>query len=206
MAYRNFKFSDLKEQFGVSQTTTQLFGIALPIVMPSAFLLEAMNRSLQIPLVTEKVISESIIFPILQEIKINNKLFIELFSGENLEGNKEKGLNGECDFIFAKSPGSKQLMAPIIQVIEAKQGEIDKPRPLAQVSAQLIGTQFFNQKYQQDIGTIYGVCTSGSEWLFLKLENNLITVDTKPYYLNQLPELLGVLQYIINQYLTPTSI
>ena len=198
MAYKNFKFSDLKEQFGIIQTTATLFEGTIPIVVPSDFLLEALARSLQVPLVTEKVISESIIFPILQEIKINNKQSIELFSGENLEADKEKGLNGECDFIFSKSPGSKQLMAPIIQVFEAKQGEIDKPKPLAQVSAQLIGVRVFNQKYQKNIEPVYGVCTSGSEWLFLKLEDNLITVDTKPYYINQLPELLGVLQHIVS--------
>jgi hypothetical protein len=107
-------------------------------------------------------------------------------------------LNGECDFIFAKVPGSKELTAPILQVFEAKQGEIDKPKPLAQVSAQLIGSTVFNQKQKRVIEALYGVCTSGSEWLFLKLEGQLITVDDTSYFINELPKLLGILQYIVN--------
>ncbi len=48
--------------------------------------------------------------------------------------------------------------------------------------------------------TIYGAVTNAYEWVFLKLEGNTVFVDKKRYYLNELPKLLGVLQFITNQY------
>jgi hypothetical protein len=198
MAYRSFKLSDLKEKFGISQTTALLFDEAIPLLPPSDLLVQLLKLARTSPLTTEKAISEAVIYPILREIKVLNKDVIELFSGETLDADRSQGLNGECDFIFAKAPGSKELTAPILQVFEAKQGEIDKPKPLAQVSAQLIGSRVFNQKHKQIIEPLYGVCTSGSEWLFLKLEGNTIIVDNTSYFINDLPRLLGILQHIIN--------
>jgi hypothetical protein len=202
MAYRSFTLSDLKEKFGIHQTTAPLFECAIEALQPSDLLIQLLKLARTSPLTTEKAISEAVIYPILREIKMQNKESIELFSGEVLNADRSKGLNGECDFIFAKAPGSKELTAPILQVFEAKQGEIDKPKPLAQVSAQLIGSRVFNQKHNQLIEPLYGVCTSGSEWLFLKLEGNTITVDDTSYFINELPKLLGILQHIINLNIT----
>ncbi|MEY4938218.1 MAG: hypothetical protein RIS64_4579 [Bacteroidota bacterium] len=204
MAYRSFKLSDLKEKFGIHQTTASLFDSAVPLLPPSDLLVQLLKLARTSPLTTEKAISEAVIYPILREIKVLNKDVIELFSGEILDADRSQGLNGECDFIFAKAPGSKELTAPILQVFEAKQGEIDKPKPIAQVSAQLIGSRVFNQKHNQIIEPLYGVCTSGSEWLFLKLEGNTIIVDDTSYFINELPKLLGILQHIIN--LNSTSV
>lgn len=198
MAYRSFTLSDLKEKFGISQTTAPLFDVTISPLPPSDLLVQLLKLARTSPLTTEKAISEAVIYPILREIKMQNKDIIELFSGEILNADRSQGLNGECDFIFAKAPGSKELTAPILQVFEAKQGEIDKPKPLAQVSAQLIGSRVFNQKHNQIIEPLYGVCTSGSEWLFLKLEGNTIIVDDTSYFINELPKLLGILQHIIN--------
>ncbi len=198
MAYRSFTLSDLKEKFGISQTTAPLFDVTISPLPPSDLLVQLLKLARTSPLTTEKAISEAVIYPILREIKMQNKDIIELFSGEILNADRSQGLNGECDFIFAKAPGSKELTAPILQVFEAKQGEIDKPKPLAQVSAQLIGSRVFNQKHNQIIEPLYGVCTSGSEWLFLKLEGNTVIVDDTSYFINELPKLLGILQHIIN--------
>lgn len=198
MAYRSFTLSDLKEKFGISQTTAPLFDVTISPLPPSDLLVQLLKLARTSPLTTEKAISEAVIYPILREIKMQNKDIIELFSGEILNADRSQGLNGECDFIFAKAPGSKELTAPIVQVFEAKQGEIDKPKPLAQVSAQLIGSRVFNQKNNQIIEPLYGVCTSGSEWLFLKLEGNTVIVDDTSYFINELPKLLGILQHIIN--------
>ena len=200
MAYRNFTFAELESKFGVIQTKSNLFDLSeIPAITPSDYLLETMRLSKSLPLTTEKIISEALVFPILREIKSRNFESIELYSGENLDADKESGLNGECDFILAKAAGSVQLKAPLLQVIEAKQGEISKPKPLSQVSAQLIGIRVFNQKANKNIDTIYGVCTSGFEWLFLKLENNEIIIDTQPYFISDLPQLIGILQYIVNK-------
>ena len=200
MSYKNFRFSDLKENFGILQTTKRLFDTPIVPVEPSDLLISLLELSKGMPLTTEKAVSEAIILPILREIRNRNKDFIELFSGENLDGEKSKGLNGKCDFIFAKAPSSVELTAPLIDVCEAKKGDIDNAKTLAQNAAQMIGARHFNQKYNLPYTNIYGACTNGYEWIFLYLENNTIYIDIDRYYLNNLPQLLGVLQRVINTF------
>ena len=198
MAYKDFKFIDLQKKFGVRQTTGELFKTNLPTITPSKHLLRSLEMAKEFPLTTEKAISEALVFPILQEIKLNNRKTIELFSGERLVADKSKGLTGECDFIFAKAPGSKELIAPVVNITEAKRGDIDNPKSLAQAAAKLIGASVFNQKDDLTIDPIYGACTSGHEWVFLKLQGKLITIDKNRYPIVNLMELLGVLQHIID--------
>ena len=45
---------------------------------------------------------------------------------------------------------------------------------------------------------IYGAVTLGLEWKFIQLVDQLATIDSNVYYLNQLPEILGTFQYIID--------
>ena len=198
MAYKDFKFIDLQNKFGIKQISEKLFEINLPNIMPSEHLLQSLEMAKEFPLTTEKATSLALIFPILQEIKLNNRKTIELFSGERLVADKSKGLTGACDFIFAKAPGSKELIAPVVSITEAKRGDIDNPNSLAQASAQLIGARLFNQKNDTIVDPIYGACTSGHEWIFLKLEGKIITIDKNRYPINNLAKLLGVLQHIID--------
>lgn len=198
MAYRNFRFTDLFQQFGVTQTTGQLFANGFPAVDPSAFLLESLRLARTTPLTTEKAVSEALVFPILREIKIRNSDSVELFSGENLEADRQQGLNGECDFIFTNTPGAIELQAPILTITEAKRGDIDNPRSLAQAAAQLWGASVFNQKHGEATPTLYGFCTSGYEWLGIRLSGTTITLDTDRYAIQDLPKLLGVLQHVLN--------
>ncbi len=197
MAYRNFQFSDLKNKFGIEQTRARLFDNVID-VQPSARLLGSIEILKDLSLTTEKALSEAIVFPVLTEIKLRNREKIQLFSGESVNSDRQNGLSGECDFIFAKAPDSIQLMAPIINITEAKNGEADNPRSLSQTAAQLLGARVFNQNNNTPITDLYGVCTSGYDWLFLKLEGSKVIIDTERYVLKDLPQLLGVLQHIIN--------
>jgi hypothetical protein len=200
MSYRDFKFKDLEDKFGVKQKRKRLFSPTLPNAEPSDLLQRILERVDGKLFTTEKALSENIVSPILQEIWFRNKDKIELFSGENLEAEKSKGLNGECDFIIARAPHAIELTAPIINICEAKKGEVDNARSLSQTAAQLIGAKIFNQKNNFPTDFLYGVCTSGREWLFLKLENDTIYIDTHRYFQTDLPELLGVLQSIVDEY------
>jgi hypothetical protein len=201
MAYRDFKFSDLEHKFNVKQTSRRLFqtGQVAP-VEPSDILKAMMKRAIGSALTTEKAVSEALVFPILQEIRYLNQDFIELFSGENLEAEKSTGLNGECDFILAKAPHSKELKAPIINITEAKRGDIGNARSLSQTAAQLIGAKVFNQKQGFEYPQLYGACTSGFEWVFMTLETDTIYIDVERYSIRNLPELLGILQFVVNSY------
>ncbi len=197
MSYRNFTFDKLADLFGIVLQKENLFPEVAEI-MPSAHLLESMEDAKEAAITTEKAASEAIIRPIMDEIRKRNRDIIQLFSGESIVADKKNELTGECDFIFAKSPYMPALKTPIITVVEAKIGKIDKAIP--QATAQMLGVRIYNQHKGTPIETIYGACTSGTEWLFLRLEHNIIYVDMERYYLGNLPLLLGILQKVVDFY------
>jgi hypothetical protein len=199
MAYRDFTFSDLYTKFGIQQSRKKLFASIVP-EKPSDLLLAYLDTASDAALSTEKAVSEALVYPILQEIRLKNRNELKLFSGENLLGDRAKGLNGECDFILSKSPKTLDLGSPIINITEAKQGDIENLKSQAQAAAQLLGARLFNQHHGSTVDTLYGACTSGFTWVFLKLEGNEIFIDTDRYSTSNLPQLLGVLQTIINFY------
>jgi hypothetical protein len=63
----------------------------------------------------------------------------------------------------------------------------------------MYAARLFNQQHENNIDSIYGIVTSGYDWLFLKLINNSLLVDNKRYFLNNLPELLGCWQKMIDE-------
>ena len=199
MAYRDFQLVDLQTKFNIVTKRAKLFPNALRIE-PSLLLAQQLERNhSHIRARTEKMVSEAFVFPILLEIQDRNSSKITLFSGENLLADKSKGLNGELDFLFTKQPNAFDLTAPIIAITEAK---LDRAliKAANQCAAQMIGSQVFNQKNNQPAEVIYGAITNGSEWLFMKLEANILTLDESEYFANDLPQLLGVLQTIIDFY------
>jgi hypothetical protein len=198
MAYRDFNFARIKDDFGITTIYRKLFENIVP-VEPSQKLKADLESIVDMPMSTEKLISEALVFPILQEIRLNNRAMLRLFSGENLNADRKRGLNGECDFIITKDPEIIELHTPIISVVEAKKGVVDDPKSLAQATAQMIGARVFNQK-NDSYQTIYGACTSGKDWLFLKLEDDHLYIDQTTYSLNNIEQLLGVLQKVINFY------
>jgi hypothetical protein len=63
----------------------------------------------------------------------------------------------------------------------------------------MYAAQIFNERNKNKITTIYGCVTTGYLWQFLKLENGIALQDTTVFGLNDLPQILGVLQYIVEQ-------
>lgn len=201
MAYRDFKLSDLQQKFGIKQDKKRLFQKVIPPVPPSDWLVQTLERNnLSVPLTTEKAVSEAIILPILSEVLINNQDKISLFSGETLVGDKTAGLNGEIDFLFIKQARALEVYAPVINITEAKLNQALE-KSIAQAAAQMLGAQLFNHKHNIPIENIYGTVTNGQTWIFLFLENNNLFVDTQQKFSTEnLPELLGAFQLIIDTY------
>ncbi len=196
--YSSFSLKSVKKTFGLTERKQALF----PEVMrlePSTWLLETLAKSKRIvALNNEKSRSEFIIAPILSEITDQNLDKISFYSGENLEGDKEQSLSGECDYIFSKIPESSTIEAPIICMVEAENDNISTG--LGQCVAQLIGAQLFNQREGNDLPILYGCVTTGSDWKFMKLEGKTITIDTETYYVDNLSTILGNFQKIISSF------
>ncbi|MEY4905322.1 MAG: hypothetical protein RLZZ292_3137 [Bacteroidota bacterium] len=200
MAYRQFTLNSFCKKFGITPKELSIFEkIECPVVVPSQHLLTELEQSKRIPYLTEKAKSELFVTPILKFLTVSNDFQFSYFSGYILAGDKKAGLNGECDFIFSTATNTKELTTPIFNLVEAKNDNIENG--LGQCAAQMLGARFFNQKNDgAHIQTIYGCVTNSFEWVFLKLENNTIFIDIERYYLGNLSQLLGILQYIISQY------
>ena len=199
MAYRELTLEDLQIKFGVSNKVVSLFGgISITPVFGSDWLNRSLSSGQKLRLRTEKAKSEALVMPILIELKERNDDFLMIHSGEILSADKEKGLNGECDFIITKNTGSLNINLPIISVVEAKRGELDTGAE--QCAAQMYGALVFNQNKGTPLDVIYGCVTNGREWQFMKLEGKQLYADIEIYTLKELETILGVFQHIIDYY------
>ncbi len=199
MAYRELKLEDLEREFGLSNKVVPLFkDISIVPVIASDWLNRSLSSAQKLRLRTEKSKSEAIVMPILIELKERNDDFLMIHSGEILSADKEKGLNGECDFIITKNTGSLNINLPIISLVEAKRGELETGAE--QCAAQMYGALVFNEKKGKPIDVIYGCVTNGREWQFMKLEGKQLYGDEEVYTLKELETILGIFQHIIDYY------
>lgn len=197
MAYGDFTLKLIQEKFGIKNRVEKLFNQFQPL-QASDWLNKTLEIASKLPNRSEKAKSETIVMPILLELRERNNDFFTVYSGENLNVEGENGLNGECDFILAKDIHTYTISYPIIQIVEAKKGDIDLG--VAQCTAQMIGAKIYNQQNGTPVEIIYGCVTNGYDWLFLKLANDTIYLDNQVYYLGNLEELLGAFQTIIDYY------
>lgn len=198
MAYSDYTLQKIETDFGVINRRKKLFSAVKYNIEPTKELLESIEETEELVIRSEKAKSEWIVVPILRFLRKSNNKFFTIYSGDNLNADVDKGLNGECDFILAKDTGSFDVNLPIIQLVEAKKNDLEIGIP--QCAAQMIGARIYNQKRGQELPIIYGCVTTGDDWVFLKLEGNTIFIDSQKYYLSNIKKILGVFQYIIEYY------
>jgi hypothetical protein len=201
MAYSDFSVSKVKKVFGLTEKPVTLFD-KLTNIQASNWLKETLETSLKLALSSssEKARSEFIVAPILLEIEKRNKDEFSIFSGERLNVDEDKGLKGECDFILSKGPISSTIQAPVFSLVEAKRNDIKEG--LGQCIAQMVGAKIFNQNEENQIHIIYGCVTTGEDWQFMKIEENIIFMDTNRYYISELHKIISVFQSIVDNYKT----
>jgi len=64
----------------------------------------------------------------------------------------------------------------------------------------MIAAQLFNQQKGNTVDTIYGAVTTGNQWKFLKLQRNMAAIDRKDYYIDQLPDIMGILLTMVESH------
>ncbi len=199
-SYSKFTYNDLKD-LGLRTIVVDLFaGESILPVKASEWLQETLGGVAEFSLETEKARSEFIIAPILRELHKRNKNVFSIYSGFNFEVDKERGLQGFCDFLLAKPPLNIVPDSPIIAVVEAKLNDT-LTAAVPQCVAEMYATRLWNEKYNQAQSVIYGIITTGNLWLMLRLKEGMsVEIDTNQYSILQLEAVLGVLQHIINQY------
>jgi len=145
MPYNSFTIKRIKKEFSIDiLEQTNIFSSIDPVEI-TEYLKETLSENvpLAIAINTEKARSELIIAPVLIEIRKIFNRNISFFSGIELNLDKERDLNGFCDFIISKSPEQLFLNAPVITVVEAKNENIMSG--LGQCAAQAIAAQMFNE-------------------------------------------------------------
>ena len=196
-SYSKFKLEDIKA-LGINAKFGSLFqDVEIAEKEPTSLLLAILERNQRSRMGSEKAKSEKIIAPILEELEAINKNHLAIFSGYQFNVDKELGLIGFCDFIFSRKPKALDIQSPIFCIAESKNENIDNG--LAQCIAEMYAAQIFNQKNNTELPVIYGTVTFGLQWKFIQLIDKEAIVDEKIYYITELPKLLGVLNYIVNQ-------
>jgi hypothetical protein len=61
----------------------------------------------------------------------------------------------------------------------------------------MIAAQKFNLANGEEIQTIYGSVTTGTQWQFLKLMGKDLTIDTTEYSLDPIDRILGILKWMV---------
>jgi hypothetical protein len=198
MAYSDYTtLQKLNNELGITHQRQKLFRKINP-VLPSAKLTEDLQEAQDYySLTTDKAKSEFLITPILREIRRTHLDNVGVFSGVNLDL-PVAGLSGFCDFILSRRPDTIELTAPICCLVEAQNRTLEEG--FAQCAAEMYAAILFNEPTPKSTSFMYGCVTNGYDWVFLRLENQMLQIDTERFFLNDLKDILGVFQIIIDSY------
>ncbi len=143
---------------------------------------------------SEKAISEALIAPVLYALWQANADKISVFSGEPLYASD---LGGVCDFIIAARPNAYLPDPPIVVLVEAKKQDLLNGIP--QCIAEMRTAQLLNDQAGRP-GPVYGCVTIGTEWLFIRLENDQAITHPTVYFSPQLTQVMAVFQWMVDQF------
>lgn len=196
MAFQQFAFPQVIDDLGLTLADADLFAAVPPVPVDPAFaarIVKGMNLAAAIN--TEKAKSEFVIAPVLFELRLAEEGRIGLFSGVELNADRNRGLNGICDFLLTKSATQHVVRAPVVAVVEAKN---DNPMTgLGQCIAAMAAAQILNRADPTGPRTVYGAVTSGSLWKFLRLTDTALILDAVEYHIDNLGKILGILAHMV---------
>ncbi len=195
MPYSDFDLKKVKSAFNLKIAETENLFSSVGEVEITDFLSEILKQNVPLALAisTEKASSELIVINILLELK--KQLNISFFSGIEFTVDREKGLNGFCDFLISKSSEQLFLEAPVVVIIEAKNEKI--VGGLGQCIAEMIAANIYNEREDQAVSCIYGAVTTGHAWQSLKLKSDTAYIDIEDYYIKNPKKIVGILTHMI---------
>ena len=199
MAYSNFTLKNVQKEFQLEiKEEMGIFSHIEPLqISESLSTILADNVPLAVSINTEKARSELIVVNILLEMRKIFQRQVSFFSGVDFTVDKDRGLNGFCDFLISQSPEQLFVNAPVITIVEAKNDNMMSE--LGQCVSEMVAAQIFNQREELPISSIYGAVTIGTGWIFLKLVDALVSIDLKEYSIEQVGKIVGILSAMLKQ-------
>ena len=196
MAYSRFTLSKVVENFQLTIIEGDRFLPDVPPISPSALLTDTLKETVPwaIAVSSEKARSEGIINPVLLEVRRRLRGKISVFSGEEFTVQPEVDLTGDVDFLISRSPEQLFIKVPAVVLVATKTQDLKQA--LGECVAEMVAVQRFNEQKRLSISTIYGVVTSGTVWRFLKLEQQVITIDLTNYSLPPVEQVLSFLVWM----------
>lgn len=197
MSYTDFDILRVEKDLNLEVIVKKIEWRLAPVA-PSDWLLKSLEKGEKNALVSEKARSEFIVTPILLAAQEISNDEIQIFSGQSLNVDPNIGLTGECDFILSKTKPTPVLKSPIVTLVEAKKNDIELG--LGQCIAQMFASLIFNRQQGNEFQAVFGCVTTGENWQFLKLENNIVVVDSERFYLSEVGNILSVFKNIFDFY------
>ena len=199
MPYSQFTIDKVKQDFGLKTIEgVCFFPNSLEIITPTQRLqgvLEDLPWAIAVD--TEKARSEVLINPVLLEVRRILNQEISVFSGEEFNVDTSVGLNGVCDFLISRSPEQLTVEAPAIIIVEAKKSDLKSG--IGQCISEIVAAQRFNEVKGKFINPIYGCGTSGTQWRFMKLEAQTVTIDLMDYSLPPVEQIVSFLVWMVKE-------
>ena len=199
MAYSSFTLRDVQKIFQLQiHEEVGLFATLEPLAISESLALTlAENVPLAVSINTEKARSELIVVNMLLELRRLFQRQVSLFSGVDFTVDKDRGLNGFCDFLMSASSEQLFVNVPVVAIVEAKNDNLMSE--LGQCAAEMVAAQIFNQREDHSLPAIYGAVTTGTGWIFLKLAEGQIAIDLKEYGIEQPDKIMGILSAMLKQ-------
>jgi hypothetical protein len=193
--YATFTYDYLRA-LGFKFKRRKLFEDIRPI-QPSTWLRQTLEIYKRQRLASGKAKAQFLIAPVLTEVAERNPGSICIFSGYNFNVDKTLGLHGFFDYVLNKNATSLLIETPFFCVTEAKNENFDLGAPPC--IAGMYAARLLNRKHNKSMPAVFGASTFGHFWQFLQLEDSTVWEDQNLYDLSNLPQLLGVLQTIVDQ-------
>jgi len=199
MAYNDFSLEALIEQFGLQTDEQGDYFAATPPAVISGGLRKHLSQYVPraIAIGSEKARSEFIIVPVLVEVLEQATRPVSIFSGVEFNPDPERGLRGVCDFLLSLSPEQLTIRAPVVAVVEAKNENLKLG--INQCIAEMVAAQVFNHDKNNAIETVFGVVTTGTAWLFLRLKAKTVYLDRTEYHISQPDKVVGILLAMLQE-------
>ena len=194
----SFTFAKAKKELGLTIVEGNGFLPPIEPIAPSSRLEAALEDvPWAIAVGSERAKSESIIYPILQEVRRILNGQISLFSGKDFTVDVEKGLNGSVDYLLSRSPEQLEIEAPVVMLVEAKRDNLNEG--IGQCIAEMVAAVEFNRMNEVALKTIYGIISNGTQWRLMKLVEQTVTIDLMDYPLFPVDRILEILVWMMGE-------